>query len=236
MVQEWRLNPAANATVVLECLGDRFSVGRSSSSAKQIANRSAALATLDVEGTDCAAGQPASRALLVTSTSGSPHGSMSSKSERSVVMFSAMFAVMQQQPLETDAILLAGIERVQDAFLENGITSVIDQGDVGRQRPGPDARRQLPLVVLEVLGAEGGGQAGLALDLDDQHREPQAGGHAGHGRGDRRLAHPALARHHDHARLAAERAGIHPVEPREVRSGCPSVPAGAAPGRSGWGR
>jgi hypothetical protein len=44
---------------------------------------------------------------------------------------SAMFAVMQQQPLETDAILLAGIERVQDGFLENGITSVIDQGDVG---------------------------------------------------------------------------------------------------------
>jgi predicted amidohydrolase YtcJ len=47
------------------------------------------------------------------------------------VLESAMFAVMQQQPLETDQVLLAGVERVQDAFLENGITSVIDQGDVG---------------------------------------------------------------------------------------------------------
>jgi predicted amidohydrolase YtcJ len=44
---------------------------------------------------------------------------------------SAMFAVMQQQPLESEEIVLAAVERVQDLFVENGITSVIDQGDVG---------------------------------------------------------------------------------------------------------
>ena len=44
---------------------------------------------------------------------------------------SAMFAVMAQEPLESEEIVLAGIERMQDLFLENGITSVIDQGDVG---------------------------------------------------------------------------------------------------------
>ena len=51
------------------------------------------------------------------------------------------------------------------------LLEVLDEGDVGGQRPGPDARRQLPLVVVEVLGAEGGGEPGLALDLDDEHGE-----------------------------------------------------------------
>lgn len=42
----------------------------------------------------------------------------------------AMFAVAQQEPLAAEQLVLAGIERVQDLFLANGITSVIDQGDV----------------------------------------------------------------------------------------------------------
>ncbi len=43
----------------------------------------------------------------------------------------AMFSVMQQQPPESVDQVLEGIDRVQDLFLQNGITSVIDQGDVG---------------------------------------------------------------------------------------------------------
>ena len=63
---------------------------RSSSSAKAISNRSAALATLAVVGTDSWSGQPASTAIEVTSASGSPHGSINSKSVKSVVTLSAM--------------------------------------------------------------------------------------------------------------------------------------------------
>ena len=43
---------------------------------------------------------------------------------------SAMFAVAQQESLPSDELVLAAIARVQDIFLANGITSVIDQGDI----------------------------------------------------------------------------------------------------------
>jgi predicted amidohydrolase YtcJ len=43
----------------------------------------------------------------------------------------AMFCVMQQEPPPSVDEILEGIDRVQDLFLQNGITSVIDQGDVG---------------------------------------------------------------------------------------------------------
>lgn len=42
-----------------------------------------------------------------------------------------MFAIMQVEQHETPDEILTGIDRVQDLFLANGITSVIDQGDVG---------------------------------------------------------------------------------------------------------
>ncbi|HEX6207649.1 MAG TPA: amidohydrolase [Actinomycetota bacterium] len=43
----------------------------------------------------------------------------------------AMFCVMQQEPPESVEEVLEGIDQVQNLFLRNGITSVIDQGDVG---------------------------------------------------------------------------------------------------------
>ncbi|HUG88405.1 MAG TPA: amidohydrolase [Actinomycetota bacterium] len=43
----------------------------------------------------------------------------------------AMFCVMGQEPPQGVEEVLEGIDRVQDLFLQNGITSVIDQGDVG---------------------------------------------------------------------------------------------------------
>ena len=43
----------------------------------------------------------------------------------------AMFAVMQAERQETVVEILQGIELVQDLLLRNGITRVIDQGDVG---------------------------------------------------------------------------------------------------------
>ncbi|MGH9242729.1 MAG: amidohydrolase [Acidimicrobiales bacterium] len=42
-----------------------------------------------------------------------------------------MFAIMQVERHETPEEILTGIDRVQDLSLANGITSVIDQGDVG---------------------------------------------------------------------------------------------------------
>lgn len=43
----------------------------------------------------------------------------------------AMFAMMQVERHETPQEIEVGIDRVQELFLANGITSVIDQGDVG---------------------------------------------------------------------------------------------------------
>ncbi len=90
----------------------------------------------------------------------------------------------------------AGLDQALGDATQAVLLQVLDQGDIGRERPGPYARGQDLLVVLEVLGTESGGQPGLALHLDDEHREPQARGHAGHGGRDRGLAHPALAGHH----------------------------------------
>ena len=97
------------------------------------------------------------------------------------------------------------------------VAEVLEQGGVGgeRARPhvggavGPAARREHHLVVAELALAEHGGQARLALDLDDQGRQAGEGGGARQRGADRRLADPALPGHDDQPRCCEELFRIH---------------------------
>ena len=64
-------------------------------------------------------------------------------------------------------------------------------------------------VVERAVLPEGDGQPFPALQLDDQHRKPGAGGQMGQGRHHGRLAYPALAGHDQDPALAEEGADIH---------------------------
>ena len=70
------------------------------------------------------------------------------------------------------------------------------------------------------MAAEGGRDARLALELDDEHRFACSGGHFGQCRAHRRLAHATLAGDDEDVALCAE--GTH------VHAG-PSVVAGPRP-------
>ena len=75
---------------------------------------------------------------------------------------------------------------------------------------GPPPGRQHDLLVGEPASvAERRAQPALALDLDDQGRQPGQRGHARQGRGDRRLADAALPGDDEHSGLGAEPDRIH---------------------------
>ena len=111
------------------------------------------------------------------------------------------------------------------------VLEILDERVVGGEPPGPHraspaagarpGRRQQDLLVAQVLPpAEGGGDPGLALELDDEDRSARLGSHAGQRRAHRRLAHATLAGDDEDVALCAE--GPH------VHAG-PSVVAGLAP-------
>ena len=114
------------------------------------------------------------------------------------------------------------------------VLEILHQRVVGREPPGPhrarrDARAarsrggryEQDFFVAEVpVAAEGGRDARLALELDDEHRFARSGGHLGQRRAHRRLAHAALAGDDEDVALCAE--GPH------VHAG-PSVVAGLPP-------
>ena len=114
------------------------------------------------------------------------------------------------------------------------IFEILHERVVGRQPPGPHragrpavgsdrGARQQDLFVAQVLvPSERRGDAGLALELHDEDREPGVGGHPGQRRGHGRLADATLAGDDEDVALCAE--GTH------VHAG-PSVVAGFAPQR-----
>ena len=75
---------------------------------------------------------------------------------------------------------------------------------------GTAAGRQRDLLVVERRLAEQGGQAALALDLDDQRGQPGQRRRPGQGGADGGFAHAALPGHDDHARCCEELRRIHP--------------------------
>ena len=77
---------------------------------------------------------------------------------------------------------------------------------------GPDAGGQRALAVAQHLErSEGGGQAALALQLDDQDRQTGGRGHPGQRGRYRRLADAPLPGDDDDSRLSAELARIQPI-------------------------
>ena len=98
------------------------------------------------------------------------------------------------------------------------VVEVLEQGLVGRERAGPHlararrARRRATstdLVVVERPLAEHRGQPGLALDLDDQGRQPDAGGGAGQRGAHHRFADAALPGHDEQPRCCEEAGRVH---------------------------
>ena len=108
------------------------------------------------------------------------------------------------------------------------VFEILDERIIRGEPPGPNrapsarcTRRQQGLLVAQVpVATEGGRDARLALELDDEHRFACSGGHPGQRRGHGRLAHATLAGNDEDVALCAE--GIH------VHAG-PSVVAGLRP-------
>ena len=97
------------------------------------------------------------------------------------------------------------------------VLEVFDQGVVGGDAASPDPPLsrcvfglELHLVVAEVLGEpERLGDAGLALELDNQHRAAGGRGHAGDGSGHGGFPHAALASHDQNMALRTEAHNVH---------------------------
>ena len=87
----------------------------------------------------------------------------------------------------------------QDRVLVLGLAAILGAGRA----------EDRPVVAQVAVLAEGGGDARLALELDDQDRQADSGGHAGQGRHHGGLAHAALAGHDQDLALAAEGADVH---------------------------
>ena len=131
-----------------------------------------------------------------------------------------------------------GVRQPLRHALQAVVLEILHQRVIGREPPGPDRAGRDPgpvragrstrhrgcqqdFVVAQVpLAAEGGRDARLALELDDEHRFACSGSHLGQCRAHRRLAHAALAGNDDDVALCAE--GTH------VHAG-PSVVAGPRP-------
>ena len=95
---------------------------------------------------------------------------------------------------------------------------ILDQRVIGRDPPTPDralapAGRIPPqdrLLVLEVARPpEGAGQAGLALELDDEHRKSGLSSHPGQRCRHGRLAHTTLAGDDEDVALCGESRRVH---------------------------
>ena len=104
----------------------------------------------------------------------------------------------------------AGVRQPLGHALQPVVLEILDQRVVGRQAPGPHPLGQGLLLVAQVVPpAEGRGDPGLALELDDEHRFPGVGGHARHGRGHGRLADATLAGQHEDVALSQEGPHVH---------------------------
>ncbi len=97
------------------------------------------------------------------------------------------------------------------------VAQVVEQSLIGGEGPGPHLAVTLPttasgqhrLVVGEGELPEHGGQAGLALHLDDQGGQPGLGRGPGEGGAHDRFAHAALPGHDEQPRCCEEAGRVH---------------------------